>query len=120
MVQEFNGSSRWSGCKAGANDEEFKDVEEIEALGLEADGKVQEFNSSNGQELNCSKDIEPLNQQNAIEPLNFPKIFQDAPSVAFSFPNDLTKICVKMAVDYCYKGQPTDLAYVMICSLLTS
>lgn len=51
-------------------------------------------------------------QENNID---YPKIFVEAPSQAFSHPTDLTKECVKMALDYCYTGQPTQLAYVMIC-----
>ena len=47
--------------------------------------------------------------------VDFPKIFEDAPSQFFTTPNGFTKNCCKIAVDYCYKGQPTQLAYVMVC-----
>lgn len=64
----------------------YRQAGEAETLALEADSTVVEF----------------------------PKIFEDAPSQVFVAPSEFTKKCCKVAVDYCYKGQPTQLAYVMV------
>lgn len=91
VVQGFQGSNP-GGFREDINEQEVPEQAEVlESIALEADAQVVPQN-----------------------PVEFPKLFMDAPSQAFHFPSDLTKVCVKLAVDSCYTGQTSQLAYVMI------
>lgn len=76
-----------------------------------SDVVAEEINSLDSCNTACTEPVEVCSKENNIE---FPEIFVKAPEQAFHLPNDLTKECVKMAVDSCYTGQPTQLAYVML------
>lgn len=78
---------------------DYPEAEVLEAVALEQDAQVTD------------ETVSAVVEHPEVE---MPKLYQDAPKTVFRQVSEFTRLCVKDAMDYCYKGQPTQLAYVMI------
>lgn len=59
-------------------------------------------------------DVDAEAADSEVSDEEMPKEFQEAPKRLFRQVNKFTRQCVKEAMDCCYTGQPTQLAYVMV------
>jgi len=77
----------------------YQEAEVLEAVAIEQDAKVTD---------------ETVSAEVEAPEVEMPKLYQDAPKTVFRQVSEFTRLRVKEAVDYCYTGQPTQLAYVMV------